>query len=178
MAVTTSFDVHPRPYSGYANPSLPIASYIAQGTEVGNGTGGSLFLQFLFQRAAARDVSELYNLEQFSIHVDEAADIGANLETLAMDHLFGQEPAILQRYSLLLDFAGVGLGNASQVRDQGALPLWLGRPQTGLDAGIRLEFVNTLLVNYSATIQGYIWGPRAVLAAGGPQRPPQGYFRA
>jgi len=176
VAVTTDFDVFVRPYSGYEDPSFPIATYIASGTEVGNGTGGTMVLRYLFQRAVAQDISELYNIEQFAIHVDENMDIGANIETLNMDHLGGPILALIQRWNLLLDFAGVGMGCATSIQSQNGLPKWLGRPQTGVDAGVQIEFVNTLLVNYTATLQGYIWGPRAVLAQGGPQRPPFGYF--
>jgi len=174
---TTQFAVNTRPYSGYTDPALPIASYIAQGTDLGTVTGGSLFLEFPFQLAAGPDVSNLYNLEQFAIHVDQNLNIGANLETFAMDHLAGPLVALIQRWSLLVNFGGGGLGNANDFGTMAGLPVWLGRPQTGLDAGLRFELINTLNVTYTATIQGYIWGPRSVLAQGGPQRPQSGYFR-
>lgn len=178
MSLTAAFDVITRPYSGYADPTLPIAAYIAQGVQTGDGSGGFLNLQFLFQLAAARDVSNLYNLEQFAVFSDQGVTIGANLDTVAMDHTGGPTVAFLQRWNLLLTFAGLGLGVAAPLSDQGALPLWLGRPQTGVDAGVQFQFVNSPGDNFTAVIQGFIWGPRSVLADGGPQRPPSGYFRS
>lgn len=179
MTVTDNFRVDIRRFSGYSNPALPIASYISQGGSVGDASGGSVFQNLLFRLGSEPDVSRslMYNLEQLS------ADISANtaedvlFRTLNMGQLAPNRPESPQKWILSLRNDGVDEG-AANIAHIAGLPLWLGSPNAGgSDAGIRWEWDNIDLRLYAVTIQGYIWGPRSVLADGGPQRPPNGMFR-
>jgi len=177
VSIFADFRAETRPYSGYADPSLPIGSYIGSAVVQGDATGGSVFFTMLVQIAETTRVTELYNLEQLAIEVSSAVSVSAfvrtiNMDTLAPNNRFAQ----IQRWFLPITTDGVGIA-AMNLADAGGLPLWLGAPSSiGGDAGLRFQFVNVDGDNFLVTAQGYIWGPRSVIAPGGPQRPPFGYF--
>ena len=69
-------------------------------------------------------------------------------------------------------------GEGVALRNEGPrLPIWLGvvGRQEG-DSVITFQFDNVNLRLYQIVIQGYMWGPRSVLAPGGPRRPVGGLF--
>lgn len=178
MTVSDNFRVELRRYSGYTDPALPIAAYIAQGGSVGDASGGSILQSFLFRLGTEPKIerSLMYNLEQLSADYD--ADVNANIffRTLNMNNLAPTRVASPEKWSIALRGNNVSDG-ASELQFMAGLPLWLGSPNSGgSDAGVRFEWENVDLRLVAATIQGYVWGPRSVLAEGGPQRPPNGLF--
>jgi len=178
MTVTGTFRVDIRPYSGFSDPSLPIASYIGQGGLVGDASAGDLFFNFIFQDGDEPRISEMFNLEQYSIDTNSTADIEGALQTLRMDQLAPNRPASPQIWRFVVINIGGLLSpiSAIQMRDP-MLPLWLGAPNGDEgDKGIRIQMPNNDLEFYAVTLQGYIWGPRSVLADGGPRRPANGFF--
>ena len=176
MSFGVSFRVDVRPYTGYDDPSLPIAAWISQGGVAGDASGGVLTMTFLFQRDDDARVTELFNLEQISIDTDANADDEFLLRTVNMDNLAQNRPASPQMWSLIVE--GIPSVNMAALRDRSpALPLWIGAPnQDEGDVGLRIQVTNTDLRLYAVTLQGYMWGPRSVLAPGGPRRPVGGLF--
>ena len=175
MAVGFSFRVDVRPYSGYANPSLPIAAWVGQGTAVGDATGGNLNMDFFFQNDDEALITELFNLEQVALDTTAGVNTPGILRLISMDNLAPNRPMFGQIWSFTMN---TRLGDTAIDMTRGSvLPLWLGAPnrEEG-DSGIRFFFDNVDARIYGVTIQGYIWGPRSVLAEGGPQRPPNGLF--
>lgn len=178
MTIAQNFRTEVRPYSGYNDPSLPIGAWIGQGVLIGNATGGFLQMNLLFQFGQQELVSELYNVEQFTADVSANTTQVAEIQTRNMDRLAGDRLVGVQRWQFPV--IGDGVNNAmSQLESQAGLPIFLGRPTTRLlECGVRVQFANTDLLTFSCTLQGYIWGPRSVLAEGGPRRPVNGLFRA
>ncbi len=179
MSVSGNFRVDTRPYSGYVDPALPIGSYIAQAGIAGDATAGVVLINFLFQLSANRRITESYNLEQVSIDTDANSANRGSMATLNMDSLSPDRQASPQKWTFLTSIDGVS-DSSLLLTDRGVLPLWLGSPALPAGssaAGLRFTFLNVDLRLYAVTIQGYIWGPRSVLAPGGPQRPPNGFFR-
>jgi len=176
VTVAGEFRVDVRPYSGYDDPSLPIAAWIAQAGIVGDASGGSVFIDFLFQRSDDPQISELFNLEQLSADTSTGVDRSFSIETLAMDTLAPNRPASPQKWAdNVFNVSGVGIA-ATSIRST-ELPLWLGAPnRVEGNGGIRIIFTNINLLLYAVTVQGYMWGPRSVLAQGGPRRPLDGLF--
>jgi len=175
--VTTRVDI--RPYSGYSDPSLPIAAWISQGTVTGDVTGGSVFITMIFELDETDfRLSQLYNLEQFSMDHDAPSAFAGLMTTRAMDRLSPQRDAAEQRWGLVgvtdgANQAAVGIDALA------GLPIWLGSPNEdfSVDSGLRFETPNVDARVVNVTAQGYVWGPRSVLAEGGPQRPANGFFR-
>lgn len=178
MSVGFAFRVDIRPYSGYSDPSLPIAAWIAQGGAVGNASGGALTMSFLFQRDEDAQISELFNLEQISFDTSTDVNRVGMLSTINMDTLAPNRPVSDQiwRIDTFGDGGPIGLsaGNLDRLLQH---PLWLGAPnRVEGDSGLRVTWPNVDLLLYLVTLQGYMWGPRSVLANGGPQRPVGGLF--
>jgi len=176
VSVTNTFRVDTRPYSGYADPSLPIASWIAQGGSAGDASGGQIFMEFNFQLNGLPHVSEMYNLEMFVADTSTSSGRECILETRNMDALAPQRPLTDQRWEAQTRAAS-GVPASAFELDSTQLPIWLGAPnRVEGDSGLRIQWPNIDLVLFLVTLQGYIWGPRSVLAPGGPQRPPNGFF--
>lgn len=176
MTVAGSFRTEVRPYSGYIQPALPVGAWIAFGVLTGNGSGGFVQLNFLFQFGNNPLNSQLYSLEQFTAETNAAATEPGDFELINMDRLTQQTDLEVTRQSFAAISDGVGSAIVP-MREMAGLPFWMGGPNTALlECGLRFQFANTNLRVYTVSCQGYIWGPRSVLAPGGPQRPPNGFF--
>jgi len=175
MSVGFTFRVDIRPFSGSSDPRLPIASWVAQGGAVGNASGGALNMDFPFQRDGDAQISELFNLEQMAVDTSTAVARGFTLTALNLDSLSQNRPLtdVIWFFQTVSD----GLTLSALDMDQNILPLWLGTPNRFEgDSGLRLNTPNIDLLLYLVTLEGYMWGPRSVLADGGPQRPVSGMF--
>ncbi len=172
MTVFTAFRYDVRPYTAYSEPGLPIASYIAQGGIVGDASGGNAIIEFTFMGEQEELITELFNVEQYEVDTNAAGAQTFIIETINMDTLSRNRPASKRKWHGATSPAS---GNSAlDVADSLMRPIWLGSPNLDAragTAGYRFTFANVDLRLYAATIQGYIWGSRSVLAEGGPRRP-------
>jgi len=177
VTVQVRYDV--RPYAAYDDPGLPIASYIAQGGLAGDASGGNAIISVEFQGEGDERRSELFNIEQLSIDTSAGVDQPTLMSTVSMDALARNRPASPQKWQMTTTtFEGE---SAIRLADTIGLPIFLGGPN--LDnpppaAFLRFQWDNINLRLYAITVQGFIWGPRSILAPGGPRRPIGGLFRA
>lgn len=178
MSVATDHRVDVRPYSGFRDPSLPIASWIAQGGSVGDATGGNNTMRFLFQRDDDAQHSEMFNWEQCSIDTTSPIAQSGTMRTENMDRLSQNRNASPQVWGIELSFHAGPFPTTMSLQFKLDLPLWLGAPhlEEG-SSGLRLVLPNVDLQLYAVTLQGYMWGPRSVMAEGGPRRPVGGLFK-
>ena len=179
MSVGFSERVDIRPYSGYSDPSLPIGAWVAQAGRAGDATGGTINLDFLFKLDENPQTSELFSLEQMSIDITSVLGVHqeGSIETFGMDTLAPNRDLSNQKWHFSLK--AFNTSTAMELDKSQILPLWLGAPnRIEGDSGLRLFFVNTNLILYQVILQGYMWGPRAVMAPGGPRRPVGGLFGA
>lgn len=177
MAVSGEFRVDVRPYSGYEDPSLPIAAWIAQGGLAGDASGGNILFDFIFQSTDGPQISELFNLKQISTDVSSsAANRDWTMVTVGMDALAPNRQASPQSFQSFMSAGSPGTAS-TELQPGSILPIWLGAPNRdeGI-GGLRFTTNNVNLLLYAITIQGYMWGPRSVLAQGGPRRPVGGLF--
>jgi len=177
VALSGNFRVDVRPYSGFTNPSLPVAAWIAQGSIVGDASGGNVTMNFFVLIDGDPQTSLLYNLEQIAFDASSETVLDVILSTRNMDTLAPNRPVFDRRWQFQtvaasnLSFTALPLDKASM------LPLWLGAPNRDEgDAGLRVQYKNTDLQQFLITMQGYMWGPRSVLNEGGPRRPQGGLF--
>jgi len=172
VSLGIDFRVDIRPYSGFTDPGLPVASWISQAGGAGDASGGQLDFGFFFQLDGQPLISELFNLEQISIDTTSGTSADCLLETVNMDNLALNRPGSTQQW-MFKSAGGTGLGGRSAYDGfSNVLPLWLGSPNRDEgDSGLRMTFDNVDLLLVAVTLQGYMWGPRAVLAEGGPRRP-------
>ena len=176
MSVVGSFRIDIRPYSAYDDPSLPVASWIAQAGIAGDASGGTVLVDFLFQEEA-QPISELFNLEQIAVDTDANATDEYLIQTRGMDSLAPDRPASPQKWQAQTNSL-LATESATSLHEEIGLPLWLGSPNNRDSTGaLRFVFVNTDLRLFAVTVQGYMWGPRSILAQGGPRRPVGGLFK-
>jgi len=174
VTVTGTFNYDVRPYSGYEDPGLPIASYIAQGGLAGDASGGTIIFNFPFMLEQEEKITELFNLEQLTADHDDVATADVVMRTVNMDTLSRNRSATSQQWSFTTVNVSAALGGSVMALTRRQLPLWLGSPNLDARAGtalLRFTFVNVDLRLCFISIQGYIWGSRSILAPGGPRRP-------
>lgn len=169
-----------RPFTGYRDPSLPIAMWLGSANVTGDGSLGVMSAIIAFTLASAPRSGNLYSLEQVTAH----ATLGApshnfrltadNMESISSD-------GINQRFQAVGSFssgpdtiaADLNLGALAALRG-----IFLGTQAIGLAmASLILADINEDTSILTLIAQGYVWGPRSVLAEGGPSRPLQGLYR-
>jgi len=171
MVVSADFRIDVRPYSGYADPSLPIAAYVGQGAQIGDASGGNVNFSFIYQRNDDAQISEMFNLEQLALDTSINGGTVGSMRLVAMDSLAANRPMFGQIWRIITENTQGSSDSALDIKAL-ALPLWFGSPNREEGDGlVRFIFPNVDLELYAVTIQGYIWGPRSVMAPGGPQRP-------
>jgi len=178
VAVSLDFRIEIRPYSGYEDPGLPVASWITQGGIAGDASGGTMSMNFLFELEGGVRISELFNVERMALDTINNSARVFMLTTLNMDNLAPTRQASPQKWQFSTIPASP-LGSALPPEAMSGFPLWLGAPANispAGDKGLRLQASNVNGELYAVTFQGYMWGPRAVLAPGGPRRPVEGFL--
>lgn len=137
----------------------------------------NVFIQFKAEGDAIN--GRLYNIEQVNVfHSNTALKTGSigvnNFETLGPVGLVNQQ----YRYTLRDNSDGVSAMDQSDMYFP--LPLFLGAsaPVPSLSAAVQFGVNNIDLTQLTVTIQGYIWEPRSLLAAGGLRRPTDSLYGA
>jgi len=174
MAVIVVVTVQPRPWSASLDPALPEGAWVVEGLLVGDATGGQMNLQLDFQKSTDPLSARLFNLEQFNLTSTslEAAVTGWELQTFNLEAF--ERAAIPTRtwsVTMVRDRPNAQ-GAANRIEDLAGLPIFLGAPiAAGSASGISFVSDNQDGVVMRAFAQGFFWGPAALIAPGGPQRP-------
>ena len=169
MSVVATFPVLQRPWRGYSDPGLPVGMWVAQGTILGDASGGTQAVLFNFKGEGDPLGGRFYNVEQIEAHSTTLSTASAELSLQSFD-VIGSTGLVTRRIHFLLITDAIT--NASLQTDTIRLPIFLGRPQL-IDIASEVAFstVNQLNETFFATAQGYIWEPRSVLTEGGLRRP-------
>jgi len=175
MSLVTTFRIETSPWAGFTEAALPTGVWVAQGTAPGDGSGGFLSASFLLQLAGDPLSSRIFNLEQLSAHVGSGTGGEGSLRIHNLGHLTQDRPMADRIYSLFFrNFPTSASGLDQSLMN---LPIMLGAPSSVGDvANVDVEFTNSTPQNLVATLWGYIWEPRSILAAGGLQRPATAIF--
>lgn len=174
MTVSIDTQHFRRPFAGYTAPSLPEAIWVASSSVVGDGSGGVREVRIVLQAAGQARSGNMFSLEQLTLRETNLSGTNYLVETVNMDtigKLVGQAG-----YMQTLGLTNLVDGSANVAQGKTALPLFLGAPfATGI-AVVAFRSDNISGQTLSAFAQGYIWGPRSLLAEGGPQRPANSIF--
>lgn len=169
MTISAVFPVIQRPWKGYEDRGLPVGMWIAQGTTLGDASGGANNVIFVFKAEGEPLGARFYNIEQIEAHNTLPTNADAMLVIENFD-IVGPTGLVNRRshFNLLASVSDAALS----AQEHTLLPIFLGRPQlVGLSSQIRLEGTNTLNETQFFTAQGYIWEPRSLLEDGGLRRP-------
>jgi len=177
MAVIAQIVVESRRYSGWIDARYPIGYWQAALTVTGDGTGGLLAVDLVFQGAVPAFLnSQMYSVERIGLETNSSTAEAVRIVAINM-----AGPANLvfsHEYTITLlaqpNLAGAALG--PDVLN--LLPWFLGSQRTpGTTASLSVVAQNTNGRSFKFEAEGYRWSARSVLVDGGPQRPPTGLYR-
>jgi len=173
MTVTGIAPVSPRMWRGFDDPSLPVGAYISLGLAVGDASGGFLEIEHQFKLAGQAGNGRFYNIEQMNAFSTDATFVSAFLVAVGFEELPTANITV-QRwvFTLNLDAGGFAVGQFSTGLPN--FPIFIGQssPDISVLAAVRVGLANPGAgLVLQSVIQGYIWEPRSVMAAGGLQRP-------
>lgn len=172
MTIQLTLPPSVRPFRAFEDPALPDGYWVAHGSVLGDGSGGLMSVNIRFSSATEPNVSTLWNLEQLMIDTTNLSRT-VRMDAGNMDRQpIGESTGALSKLwqLALIDFgtaaAGAGLDLDSQL-----LPLFLGRADKGVAGDLAFDLDNVTGTSFAVMAQGFFWGPGAVNAPGGPQRP-------
>lgn len=172
MSVVITIPPTIRPFRGYEEAALPDGYWAAHASVLGDGSAGLASINVRFSTVTEPNASTLWNLEQLLVSVTSSV-VSFRLDYGLMDQFpVGISTGVLTKLiqGELEDFGTVAGGRALNFKSL-ALPLFLGagRKDTNSDLSIDVDNVNATSLTVFA--QGFFWGPGAINAPGGPQRP-------
>lgn len=176
MAVVDSIVVESRRYSGWVDPRFPIGYWQAALTVTGDGTGGLLAIDLVFQGAIPGFLnSQMYSVERVGV---AASNNVARVVSLIAPNMAGpSNQGFVNQYALAMSPHTHGGGSAINGDQLTFLPWFLGSQRAaGTTASVSMVTTNTDTIAFTFEAEGYRWSSRSVLIDGGPQRPPTGPY--
>jgi len=173
--VTVTLTIAPiiRPFRGFEDPALPDGYWAAHGGLLGDASGGLQSINIRMSSSAQPNVSLLWSLEQ--LVMDQSGVPGRDLRIdyggFDIQPLQGSNGSLTKLIQLrMLDLPGFSTAVAITKSDVGR-PIFLGAARKDVNVDLAFDVVNTDGSSLSVFAQGFFWGPAAVNAPGGPQRP-------
>lgn len=172
MAVAAEQAVEYRRFNGYLDTRYPEGYWYGVVSVTGNVTGGTQVCILAFgENPPAFRNSRIYNLEQFSVLGTPNTVRGVVLNARNFDG--PSNAGMLRNYMINRQSAGGSPNSATEGEGYNFLPLFLGSQGDLADVqALQATMTNVDGDETTFEAEGYWWGPRSVLADGGPQRPP------
>ena len=164
-----------RPYRGFVEPQFPDGFWVVHASVLGDATGGLQEIVIRMSSALEPAVSILWNIEQLVINHTGLAGTVTRIDFGNMDRQAAENStgALQKLFALpLLDFGASFAGSAIDATQRLNLPIFLGSAGKQVSGDLSFDAPNTNATSFSVNVQGYFWGPGAINAPGGPQRPP------
>jgi len=181
VAVTVAVNPRRRRFNGWNDPRYPTGFWSLQHFLTGTASGGLQTIIFRFWDNGVPLDTQMYSLEQLSLqYTDNVTPRPISIRTAGFDNLvsFNGQPDL---GVVVLPITGPATGAIAMMTPQDAnyfRGIFLGAPgNSGQAADLVFAVENTISNILVVAGQGYVWGPRSVLADGGPQRPPTGIYR-
>lgn len=178
MTVSVSNGISIRPWRGYDDPGLPVGMYFAQNAVTGDASGGDMIVFFDYKGEGEPVSGRFFNIEQINVFHSTIATkeghlVANNWETI------GPVGLVNRQWGFRLINNDNDISTMDNVKYL-PLPLFLGSvaPVASLAATVEVGVNNIDLSSLVATIQGYIWEPRAIMAEGGLRRPVDSLYGA
>lgn len=168
MSVSVDTNYFRRSFAGYEHPSLPEGYWTASSSVTGDASGDFKQIRVLLQTADQSRSGNMFSLEQVVMTNDGQAARPMIIQTENMDTI----GSLVGQFSVTQSLAQVGGKGAAIVSLlKLAFPAWLGAPFAEGEATVIFAIDNVNGEELAVFAQGFIWGPRSIMAAGGPQRP-------
>ena len=184
MTVVADEAIHVMPWRGYDDPTLPEAIWWGSAVVVGDASGGTMNARLCFKNEGDPVSGNIWNLEEFNAFLNDQTLSSMFMKTVGLAPTKGA--AFVDRQYALETFS-TGSANGQAVLRGGRggsegmlkLPTMLGTVRGVADDIAVLTFGRNnegAATSLAVTAFGYQWGPRSMMAEGGPQRPPQSVF--
>jgi len=171
MSVGEIVPIVPRLWRGWDTPGYPVGAYIGHVVSVGDLSGGSNIIEFIFKNEQEAANGRFYNLEQVNLFQVTVLTAIGNMQVINFESLGAFAIGTrIWRYALESDgLISTAVDNYNSL----PLPLFLGQSSTVFANECEVSFTtpNLNLAVFSVTIQGYVWESRAIQAEGGLRRP-------
>lgn len=179
MSIQLTVPPRTRSYRSYADPSLPDGYWGVHASVLGDASGGLQSVNIRFSTATEPNPSTLWNLEQL-LCAATANPLEVRVDFGNMDiELQAEESTGAFQKVYHIDLADLGVaatGRAMGLSVMAALPIFLGAARKEVNADLAFDTDNNDGSSFSIMAQGYFWGPGAINAPGGPQRPVTGLY--
>jgi len=173
MSVANTEAVFYRRFAGYPQPELPEGWWWGVVIVVGDASGGTANLSLALAPISGALNSRIFNLEQISISMGSSTPVDVRLQG---SNLVGPGGATLT-HDVALELLSAGSASVVRGSDLDMLPLFLGSANDrAQQAAISAVLNNVDGVTFAFEAEGYWWGPRSILADGGPQRPQRSIY--
>ncbi len=160
-----------RPFRGFPEPQLPDGYWVVHASALGDLSGGVLSVNIRFSAATEPNPSTLWNLEQLAITAPTGT-VGIRVDYGNMDfHPIGTSTGSLSKlFTLNTDRTEVSSAESPLINRR-LIPVFLGQARKDVSGDLSFDVDNADGVSLSVLAQGFFWGPGAINAPGGPQRP-------
>lgn len=174
MTVITQTSIVRREFAGYEDPALPTRIWEGSGTVTGNGTGGFMEADLVFNLSTAPRDANFYSLEHIMFFFTSNTSPQATLRMVNLGSVLG---VALRTWTIGIGVLSGVTGGAIFGRELAVLPIFMGRQfAAGVTSLVSMATSNIDLIVMTFQAQGYVWGPRSINTPGGPSRPLQGVF--
>ena len=117
-------------------------------------------------------------MEQLAIHSDVGGGVNLRIDYGGFD-VFPvgiSTSALVKLLHVQLNDLGTAAGGSGLKLEDSAVPVFLGSARKDVNVDLSFDVDNNDGLGFSVFVQGYFWGPGAVNAPGGPQRPVAGLY--
>jgi len=178
MSVQLTVTPFIRPFRGFAEPAFPDGYWVVHQSVLGDATGGLMSVNIRFSSAAQPNVSLLWSVEQLllSTTADGSKDVRidfGNMDIIPIELSTGARQKVARAQSSDMgNIAGGGMNLESGTNTK----IFLGAAGKDVSGDLAFDADNIDASSLSVFVQGYFWGPAAINAPGGPQRPATGLY--
>jgi len=161
-----------RSWRGYDDPGLPVGMYISQQSVTGDLSGGNMRINHTFALSQRPTSPRYYNIEQLEVHV--TSELGATSGFLIIRNFELVSPSgLIDRQLRFVLTSNNRTVSALDFSEAPRLPIFLGITSVVpvISSEVEVGIDNIDGETLFSTIQGYIWGPRSMMAPGGLRRP-------
>ena len=172
MAIADTSPIRHLGFNGFADPALPNGMWDGVLSLTGDASGDELSMSLIFAETAAAQNERFYNIEWLSWRHNINTALNGILNVINF------QQSASRTFGLQIIASSANTGGAAANINALSLPIWLGAQDNGAtNARIEMASENNLNDSQRLIAGGYWWGPEAILADGGPQRPQTSLFR-
>ena len=132
-----------------------------------------------FSATQLPNVSTLWNIEQLMMtHTGSSLRVRMDFGNMDLQPTGDSNGALLKLMEIDLDDMGTAAVGRSMNARSRMFPLFLGSASKGVNGDVSFDLDNEDGTSFSVMAQGFFWGPGAINAPGGPQRPATSLYGA